>query len=31
MPESRSTQNLLEFLQAGQPTAPKDVDTATVR
>lgn len=31
MSELRSTQNLLEFLKAGQPNAPKDVDTATVR
>lgn len=31
MSELRSTQNLLEFLKAGQSNAPKDVDTSTVR
>ena len=31
MPELKSTQDLLKFLQAGQPKAARDVDTATVR
>ncbi len=31
MSEFKSTQDLLEILQAAQPNAPKDVDTSTVR
>ncbi len=31
MSELKSTQDLLEILQAAQPNAPRDVDTSTVR